>query len=166
MPTANILRLLQGGGRRSLGRAEHVVQLVLRRHTLFPQLLRGLWSDDPVVVMRAADAVEKVTRSVPDLLKPHKRALLGLAAEATQQELRWHLAARERDGVLSMLRDWLDDRSAIVKTFALQSLADMAVADADLQDEVRDLLRVAVHSGSAAVKARARKLLKRFEAER
>jgi len=43
--------------------------------------------------MRAADATEKITRSNPDLLRPYTRELLGLMAEAKQQELRRHLAA-------------------------------------------------------------------------
>jgi len=59
---------------------------------LFPVLIAGLWSEDPLVRMRAADATEKATRKHPKLLKPYKKELLGLMSEAQEQELRWHLA--------------------------------------------------------------------------
>jgi hypothetical protein len=42
--------------------------------------------------MRAADAAEKISRDRVILLQPDKRLLLGLLAETTQQEMRWHLA--------------------------------------------------------------------------
>ena len=85
--------------------------------------------------MRAADAAEKVTRKHPELLQPYKKELLGLMSEVEQQELRWHLAvmvprlglnARERQSAMTSLRSYLEDRSSIVKTFALQGMADLA----------------------------------------
>jgi len=59
---------------------------------LFPELVAGLWSEDPLARMRAADAAEKVTRERGELLPPYKKELLGLMTEAQEQELRWHLA--------------------------------------------------------------------------
>jgi hypothetical protein len=87
MPRKNILALLEGGDRRSIGRADEVADMVSHNHALFPELMSGWWSEDPVVRMRAADATEKVTRTYPDLLRPHKKELLGLMVEAAQQEL-------------------------------------------------------------------------------
>jgi hypothetical protein len=84
--------------------------------------------------MRAADATEKVAREIPDLLRPYKKELLGLMAEAKEPELRWHLAvmvprlplnSKERQLATSVLSSYLEDRSSIVKTFALQGLADL-----------------------------------------
>ncbi len=92
-PSNSILSLLAGGDRRSIGRADRVAAIVCKDPTLFPELISGLWSDNPLVRMRAADAAEKVSRGNPELLAPHKAELLGLMAEADQQELRWHLAA-------------------------------------------------------------------------
>jgi hypothetical protein len=85
--------VLKGADRRSIGRANEVAALVLREPQQFPELIGLLWSDDPVLRMRAADAAEKVTVKRPELLSPYKRELLGLLAEAEQIELRWHLAA-------------------------------------------------------------------------
>jgi hypothetical protein len=139
---------------------------------LFSELMEGLWSEDPLVRMRAADAAEKVTSTQPKLLGPHRKELLGLLAEATEQELRWHLAAMvprlqlndgERRVAAAVLRSYLDDQSSIVKTFALQALADLAQNDAKLRGGVIELLREACRSGTPAMKARGRKLLARLE---
>jgi hypothetical protein len=82
-----------GGDRRSIGRADEVTVAVSKNLAMFPELIQGLWSDDPLVRMRTADATEKITRRNPDLLRRYKRELLRLMAETKQQELRWHLAA-------------------------------------------------------------------------
>ena len=172
MPPNNILPLLQGGDRRTIGRSNQVAALVSKDPKLFPQLIHGLWSDDPVVRMRAADAAEKVTRKNRDLLLPFKKELLGLMAEAQEQELRWHLAAmvprlalnaKERDLVTSLLTDYLEDRSSIVKTFALQGLADLAQGDPGLRPIVIETLHEATRNGTPAMRARGRKLLSRLE---
>jgi len=93
MSRRNVLALLEGGDRRSIGRADEVAAMVSRDPGLFPELMVGLWCDDPVVRMRAGDAAEKVTRGNYELLQPYKKELLGLMVETQQQELRWHLAA-------------------------------------------------------------------------
>ena len=75
-----------------IGHSDQVAAMVSDDPELFPELIAGLWSEDPLVRMRAADAAEKVTRKHRELLQPYKKELLGLMAEAEQQELRWHLA--------------------------------------------------------------------------
>jgi hypothetical protein len=168
MPTKSILKLLEGGDRRSIGRADEVAAILAKDPGRFPELIGGLWSDDPLLRMRAADATEKFTRRNPDFLKAYKKELLGLMAETRQQELRWHLAAmiprlplnaRERQLAVSSLHVYLEDRSSIVKTSALQGLADLARTDSNLRGQVVELLRVSTRSGTAAMKARSRKLL-------
>lgn len=168
MPKKNILDFLRGGDRRTIGRADKVAAIVSKDPRLSPELMAGLWSEDPVVRMRAADAAEKVTRENPKLLRPYKRELLGLMAEAEQQELRWHLAAMvprlplnptERELAVSLLSGYLEDRSSIVKTFALQGLADLASEDPSIRASVTETLREAARNGTPAMKARSRKLL-------
>src|ERR1700732_1747196 len=92
MPRRNTLLLLEGGDRRTIGSSAQVAATVVKNPRLFRKLIFGLWSPDPLVRMRAADAAEKVTRKNPEVLTPHKKELLGLMTETTQQELRWHLA--------------------------------------------------------------------------
>ena len=171
MPRRNILALLEGGDRRTIGRSDQVAAMVCKNPGLFPELIAGLWSDDPLVRMRAADAAEKVTRTKRELLRPYKKELLGLMAEATQQELRWHLAAivprlvlnsKERQQAASSLNTYLEDRSSIVRTSALQGLADLAQDEPSLRPNVIELLRESARSGTPAMKARSRRLLLHF----
>ena len=172
MPKAALLALLTGGDRRSIGRANQVAAAVLQSPEIFPQLIKGLWSADSLVRMRAADAVEKITRAKPELLRPYKKELLGLMHEAEAKEERWHLAliaqrlplsAKERVIAAAALKSYLEDRSSIVRTFALQALSDCAGQDPALLPEVIELLQQALRSGTAAMKARSRKLLLRLE---
>ncbi|MGB8730298.1 MAG: hypothetical protein WCC99_03560 [Candidatus Sulfotelmatobacter sp.] len=172
MPAKNILELLKGGDRRSIGRSEQVGTMVSKNLQLFPKLIVGLWSKDRLVRMRAADAAEKVTRKNPELLAPYRKELLGLLGETKEQELRWHLAvmvprlalnSKERQRAISLLNSYMQDRSSIVKTFALQGLADLAHADASIRSTVIEILREATRSGTPAMKARSRKLLHELE---
>ena len=172
MPRKNLLDLLKGGDRRSIGRSDEVAAFVSRNPGLFPKLMEGLWSEDPLVRMRAADAAEKVTRKNPDLLRPYEKELLGLMSEAKEPELRWHLAvlvprlplnAKDRQLAISLLNSYLKDRSSLVKTFALQGLADLGQADSSVRLAVMDLLREATRNGTPAMKARSRRLLSHLE---
>ena len=155
-----------------IGQSDRVAAMVLKAPELFSELMEGLWSEDPVVRMRAADAAEKVTRKKRELLQPYKGELLGLMAETEQQELRWHLAAmvprlqlnpKQRNLVTALLVGYLEDRSSIVKTCALQGLADLAQDDPSIRPGVMEILRAATRTGTAAMKARGRKLLGRME---
>lgn len=122
--------------------------------------------------MRAADAAEKVTRKHRELLQAYKDGLLGLMAETPEQELCWHLAvlvprlelnARERQVAISSLHRYLEDRSSIVKTFALQGLVDLVKDEPGIRSRVIDILRQATRHGAPAMKARSRKLLTQLE---
>jgi len=171
MLRSKLLSLLQGGDRRSIGRSNQVVAIVLREPQNFAELIQLLWSDDPLVRMRAVDAAEKITLKKVELLAPYKAELLGLLSEAEQQELRWHLAllvprlpltkSEARRAAMS-LRRYLEDRSSIVKTFALQALFDLTGIDPSLRESTRSLLEDSTRTGTAAMKARSRKLLKKL----
>ena len=172
MTRSNIVALLEGGDRRSIGRSDHVAAMVSKNPGLFPKLIAGLWSTDPIVRMRTADAAEKVTRKNPELLSPYRTELLGLLAEANEQEVRWHLAVmvprlplnfKERQLAMSSLNRYMEDRSSIVKTFALQGLTDLAKDDPIIRTAVIEILRKATRNGTPAMKARSRKLLRHLE---
>lgn len=146
--------------------------LVSRAPRRFAELIECLWSDDPIVRMRAADAAEKASAAQPELLTPYKTELLGLLAEAEQIELRWHLAqmasrlplnVTERRRAAETLQLYLEDRSSIVRTLALQALSDISRTDSELRPKVREILEQSMIRGTAAMKARARKLLKELK---
>jgi hypothetical protein len=164
----DMLRKLEGGDRRSIGRADEVVAQVLDDPSLFDALFDGMLDGDPVVRMRSADAVEKISAQRPHLLQAHKSELIQQVAQSRQQEVRWHVAqmlprldmdAEERETAVGILLHYLDDDSKIVKTFSMQALADLAQMDASLRPRVVPLLRKLTDAGSPAMRSRGRKLL-------
>jgi hypothetical protein len=164
--------LTAGRHRLSSGRTAEVIDLVRAHPRKAAQLLECLWDEDPGVAMRAADALEKLSRNHPSLLSSWKAPLLGLLAQATQNKLRWSLAATiprlkltipECRRVADTLQSWLEDASSIVKTCALQGLADLTRQDPSLQPVVLDLLRIHSRSGTPAMRARGRMLLRQLE---
>lgn len=163
-----ILQRLQGTDRRSIGRSNDVVAEVLAQPDLFGSLFVGMLDNDPLVRMRAADAVEKITAQHPEYLWPFKRPLIHEVAHVNQQEVRWHVAQmfsrlnltpKERRVVFTILLEYLDDTSRIVKTFSMQALADIALHDNNLRPTVVRRLKSLVRTGSPAMKTRGRKLL-------
>jgi hypothetical protein len=163
-----LLKKLSGGDRRSIGRSNEVVAHVLAHPAYFRHVFDGLVTNDPIVRMRAADAMEKITAQRPDLLRPYKRKLLAIAGSTDQQEIRWHaaliiprlqLTTKERAAALDILFDYLRDKSSIVKTFAMQAIWDLADADAKLKAQITPLVEELTQIGTAAMRARGRKLL-------
>ncbi|MCL4304078.1 MAG: ACT domain-containing protein, partial [Anaerolineae bacterium] len=145
----DLLKKLSGGDRRSIGRSDEGVAEVLADPSRFPLLFEGLLGDDPLIRMRAADAVEKITARHPDYLQPYKNKPIGQVAQINQQEVRWHVAQllprlrwseAERVQVVEILLAYLNDASRIVKTFAMQALADLAGQDDHLRPQVIPLL--------------------------
>ncbi len=76
---------------------------------------------------------------------------------------RLELTPAERAKAADALEGFLDDRSSIVRTFALQGLADLATQDPRMREGVIEKLREATRNGTPAMKARSRKLLSKLE---
>jgi hypothetical protein len=169
--------LREGKGRISAGRAEEVTALLRTHPARLEELLECMWDDDPGVANRAAQALERLTRpgepAPLPLPEAWKTPLLGLLAEAMENKLRWHLAAivprlelsrLESARAAFHLQSWLqDESSSIVKTMSLQGLADLIRQDPALLPMVLDLLRIHGRSGTPAMRARSRLLLKKLE---
>lgn len=163
-----ILRKLQGGDRRSIGRSDEVVAEVLADPRLFRVLFSGLHAEDPLVRIRSADALEKITAQRPQLLRPYARRLVHEVAASDEKEVRWHVAQmlprldldrQEHKTVLRVLRRYLDDRSSIVRTFAMQALVDLARSSTTLVPAVRRNISELAVTGTPAMRARGRRLL-------
>ena len=161
---------LSGTDRRSIGRVPTVVRDVLKDPTLMPALIDALADIHAVVRMRAADALEKVTAARPDLLRRWTTRLLRLAVSTDQQEVRWHLAQmmprlrltrRRRAECVQVLRRYMNDRSSIVRTLALQALVDLSEGDPRLRSRVDPMLAETLRTGTPAMRARARRILAR-----
>ena len=167
----DILGKLSGGDRRSIGRVDDVVADVGADPALFGPLIEGLLDRDPLIRMRAADAVEKITRDHPQYLSPYRGLLLGPAAAVEQQEVKWHIAQMIPRLELSeahvrrakeILLGYLGDPSRIVKTEAMQALTHLAELDPTLRQQVVGLLQNLTSTGSPAMRSRGRRLLARL----
>ena len=165
---ANILSKLRGGDRRSIGKVSEVVAAVQKKPDLFKDLVTGLFDEDPVVRMRAADAMEKISLDNPQSLQPFKTELIRLAQQTQQQELRWHtaqmiprlkLTSKETATVTDIFFEYLNDKSKIVVTFAMQALSDLALKRAEASVRVLRAIEKLSRTGSPAIQSRGKKLL-------
>ena len=170
-----LLQKLTGTDRRSIGKSNAVVAEVLSVPKLFGILFNGMLDDDPVLRMRCADAVEKVSAIHPEYLQPYKKQLLQQVAKIEQQEVRWHVAplfsrmaltAKERRVAVEILAEYLKDKSKIVKTFSMQALADIAAQDEKLRRPLIKQLEKLTRTGSPAMQARGKKLLAKLKGTR
>jgi HEAT repeat protein len=155
--------MLAGGDRRSTGRSGEVVAAVIENPALFADLFVGLSDADRVVRMRAADAVEKITREKPALLQPWKKQLLRETAALEDKEMRWHIAQmiprlvlspHEQRTAVRALTSYLSDPSSIVRTCSMQALADLAEVHPRLRRQVEPLIEQLTRSGSPAMRSR------------
>jgi hypothetical protein len=73
------------------------------------------------------------------------------------------LDPQQRTQALAILHGLLDDESRIVRTFAMQALADLAEHDERLRRRVLPLLAELTRAGTPAMRCRDRKLLARLE---
>ncbi len=178
----SIHAMLASGRRLDAGRVREVVERIEKQPPQLAQVIECLWDDDPAIDGRAADVLERVTRIRPQCAQPWKESLLGLMAEAGDKnhdkKLRWNLALviprlelslAECRRAAALLHSWLDDSGpasgSIVKTAALHGLADLTRQNPSSLPAVIELLQLAGRSGTPAMRARSRILLKALESK-
>ena len=124
--------------------------------------------DDARTRFEAADAAEKASRTQPDLLATHREILLGALLETGQAGMRWHLlqmlprlelTSAERCRVFEVACRWLEDNSRIVAAEALTAMFALSLAEEQMRDYAMQTARRLLASPSAALRARARKML-------
>lgn len=169
-PLNPYLDILKGGDLRSIGKANEIVAQVHTQHA-FDELFQGLTYADRKVVMRTADALEKITIRHPDFLQKHKAELLTLCTNAKEIELKWHLALlvsrlklthEELASTWDLLANWATDRkeSKIVRVNAVQGLFNLMQQNPAFAQEFNVLLSEISKENIASLNARIRKLQK------
>lgn len=168
----DILEKLRGGDLRSIGRANEVAHEVENNSTLFGAVFSGLYDSDPVVKMRSADVIEKVTKNKPELISGYTSQIISILASAKQQEICWHMAQvsprlecseSEETELIKLLKKLLLHKSKIVRVSAMDSLAVFAERNNSILNEVIEIIKVQQETGSPAVQSRGRKLLQRLQ---
>ncbi|HEY0836909.1 MAG TPA: ACT domain-containing protein [Azospirillum sp.] len=159
---------LRKGDRRTVGSAPGVAESVLFDPAQIPELVECLFDGHAGVRMRAADALERVSRAHD--LTPWAERLLTEGAAIEQAEVRWHLAQilprlaltePQRWHAASLMGAWFRRaESRIVRTSALQGMVDLAEQNPLLRDMAADMIRAALRSGVPSLAARARRILK------
>jgi len=126
-----ILEWLSGGDLRSDGASDEVVSIVLENPQIFDDLYDGLSHSDKVVRGRAADALEKIARTKPDLFIDRLTEIIYIAQTDEHSVVRFHLAMLlghlagyedQIDIITNALTELLKDKSAFVKSWAIASL--------------------------------------------
>lgn len=171
MTESSIADRLLGGDRRSLGAAEAVASDVLRHNDRFGELFDAMMHEDPVVRMRASEAVEKLTRARPDLLVPYRRRLIDQIGQIDQSEVRWHVAqmlprirldVKDRSRAVALLETYLREESPYLVASAVSALGDFALEDAGLRRRIGPVIELLAKSEAPAIAARAKKVLARL----
>jgi hypothetical protein len=137
----------------------------------FEKLISGMCFSEPLVSMRCADAAEKVSVLHPEYLQPYKRILIEELSQIEQKEVRWHVAAmlarlplteNEQQRVVDILLSYTNGHSSIVKTFVMQTLADLAMHDEKLRPLVLRHIEELITIVTPAMRARGKHLLARL----
>ena len=130
-----MLSWLAGSDLRTNGPANEVAEFILENPAAFEDLFAGLSEPDDVIRGRSADALEKVSRSRPDLTQEHLPEMSNLARQEQVPVVKMHLAmifghlAVYPDLVeqlKTMLLFQLKDTSVFTKSWAIASLSIIA----------------------------------------
>jgi len=161
-------KLLSGGDLRSLGKSNSVVSTVKSQDD-FDDLMKYLDHSDRIIVMRTADAVEKITIHYPQYLFKHKKKILQLCKTAINKELKWHLALllprlnltpKEVKSAWDLLSGWTTDKtnSRIVRVNSIQALYEFSIRDIKLKEKLNLLLTQVYKEHIPSLNARINKL--------
>jgi len=159
---------LSGGDLRSIGKAD-VIASEIKSQADFDILFDYLHSDNRLIVMRAADAIEKITIKRADFLYGHKEEVLALCKRANNIEFKWHLALllsrltlteNEYAEVFELLSSWLLDpkESKIVRVNSIQALFELSTQDMATRQKFGNMLNEVEKENIPSLLARIRKI--------
>jgi hypothetical protein len=169
--SGSLRELLSGRDRRSIARANEVLEMAHANIALVADLAALADDDDWLVAERALDVLEKLAHEHPDWVAPYKNVFIGELADSDKWEIRlqivralpffdWPAKARRR-AVEILCRD-VEHSQTFVKAWALDSLATFAQKQPELMPVVHQWLADFDRSGSKALAARARNIRARL----
>ena len=160
--------LLKGNDLRSIGNSNKIVA-VIKDQKQFDELFINLFAEDRTVVMRAADAIEKISVKNPPYLQPHKKEILNFFSGAENKELQWHLAliaprvswnANECKRLFNVLKAWATNKSLsrIVRVNSIQALHDFFQQGKFSEGDFKQIISEIEKENIPSINARIRKL--------
>ena len=166
-------RLSAGGeGDRSLGAANAIAGEALRDASVVKELVAALGGEGRVQV-RAANALKKVATKDAERLRPYGKKILRAALKSEELKATWNLTIMlskiglmgdERAVAIDFLFEGLRSASGLQRTLSMQGLADFAMTDAGLRRRVLPVVEEFEATGTPAMRARARMLIKAMRA--
>lgn len=165
-------KILAVGDLRSIGKSNSVVAVIQTQND-FDDLFKYLFHKNRLVVMRAADAIEKITINTPQYMAKHKKNIFELCDTAKNKELKWHLALllprlrldnKELDTAWSILTKWAKDKknSRIVRVNSIQGLFELLSLNCDLVRDFKLTLIEVEKENVPSINARIRKIKKQI----
>jgi len=163
-----VLGWLSGGDLRSDGLATEVAEIVLKNPEIFEDLIQGLNNADDLIRGRTADALEKIARKRPDLLKPYLTDLLEAAQNDTVMMVQMHLAmilgymalyAAYLDELILTLFMLLNSEYVFVRSWAISSLCIIARMYPERNRSITERIVPLQNSDSPAIRSRVRNAL-------
>jgi HEAT repeat protein len=161
-----LLQWLTGGDLRSDGSANEVADLVCTNPPLLNDLLMGLHQADDVVRARTTHALERISRSKPEMLVGHLAKLEQIAHSDQVPTVRWHIAMllgnmaalrKLASPVGSVLLEMLADPSVFVKSWVISSLCIVGRKYPTQREQIIQGLIPLQKNHSPAVRSRASK---------
>jgi hypothetical protein len=163
-----IAERLAAGSARGLGAANVIAGEAAQSGEVLRELVAALRDERAVVTIRAATALNKVQQARPEVVTSYGHEILRAALDCGDLRTRWNLTivvgrlplkGRDRALAIELMFEALGSKSGFLRTFALTGLAEFAHEDEALRRRVRPIVEKALEDGSAAMRARARKLL-------
>jgi hypothetical protein len=141
----NFKEILLGGDLRSIGKSNAVV-LKINNQNDFDELFKYLFYANRLIVMRAIDAIEKITIINPQYLTNHTNEIIELCEMAKNKELKWHLALlmprlnlknMAFENAWDTLTVWAQDKnnSRIVRVNSIQGLYEMTMPQSNTEKD-------------------------------
>lgn len=166
--TNQMFNWLSGGDIRSDGYSTEVASLVLKNEQLYAELLANIMVEDDVVRGRAADALEKIARSRPDLLVEDLDLFTKIGRDDAVPMVRWHIAMilghlalyEQHVGQLTQaLLDYLQDKSVFVKSWSIVSLCIIGRLYAGEHQRIIQAIVPLEYDNSVAIRSRVKKAI-------
>lgn len=165
-----ILKYLKGGDLRSVGSVADLIPQI-RCQADFDQLFSLLHLDNRLIVMRAVDAIDKITVVHPEYLYGHIKELMLFLSTAKNKEFKWHLSllisrislsGEDMEKAWGIIRSWAMNplESKIVRVNAIQALYDLSKRNKHLRKELTALIPLLQKEGIPSINSRIRKLYK------
>jgi HEAT repeat protein len=167
-----IIVMLSGGSLISDGRANEAADRVLANPELFDRLIEGLSESDVVVRARTAHAMERISRTHPEMVKGLLPKFIEMATFDPVPMVKWHIAmifgnlplpVESVDEIIPVLFRMLEDPSVFVKSWALVSLTILGRQFKPLRGAIVDHIRLLLNDRSIAIRSKANKAVKILE---